>query len=135
MQNKKRILKLPLFIIIVIALLGSVAYADMAYFQQYQQGLQDPTENPDSWKPTIGAETELVEKAGTVLGIINVIGIVCSIIVLIILGIKYMLGSVEEKADYKKALIPYIIGFFLLVSATTIPNLIYILVSGLKTSF
>ena len=132
MQNKKRILKLSLFIIIVIALLGSGIYVNAS---TYQQGLQDPTENPDSWKPTIGAETELVEKAGIVLGIINVIGIVCSIIILIILGIKYMLGSVEEKAEYKKAILPYIIGFFLLVSATTIPNLIYILVSGLKTSF
>ncbi len=135
MGNKKRILKLSLLIIIVVTLLGNVAYANMADFQQYQQGLQDPTENPDSWKPTIGAETELAEKAGTVLGIINVIGIVCSIIFLIILGIKYMLGSVEEKAEYKKAIIPYIVGFFLLVSATTLPNLIYIIITGLKTTF
>lgn len=132
MGNKKRILKLSLFIIIVIALLGSGIYVNAS---SYQQGLQDPIENPDSWKPTIGAETELAEKAGTVLGIINVIGIVCSIIFLIILGIKYMLGSVEEKAEYKKAIIPYIVGFFLLVSATTLPNLIYIIITGLKTTF
>ena len=47
-----------------------------------------------------------------------------------VLGIKYMLGSVEEKADYKKAIIPYLIGMFLLVSVTTLPNLIYQIVTS-----
>lgn len=33
-----------------------------------------------------------------------------SIIVGIIIGIKYMIGSVEEKAEYKKMLVPYLAG-------------------------
>ena len=36
-----------------------------------------------------------------------------------------MLGSVEEKADYKQTLKPYIIGAFILFTGTTLPNLIY----------
>ena len=28
----------------------------------------------------------------------------------VVLGIKYMVGSVEEKAEYKKMLIPYLAG-------------------------
>lgn len=35
--------------------------------------------------------------------ILSVIGSLISVIVLIVLGIKYMLGSTEEKAEYKKA--------------------------------
>ena len=34
--------------------------------------------------------------------ILSVIGSLISVIVLIVLGIKYMLGSTEEKAEYKK---------------------------------
>ena len=41
-----------------------------------------------------------------------------------ILGIKYMIGSVEEKAEYKKSMIPYIIGILLLVSTSAIVGLI-----------
>lgn len=59
------------------------------------------------------------------LGIIQTVGIVGSVIILMVAGIKYMTGSVEEKADYKKALLPYIVGAMLLFSATTIANMVY----------
>ena len=59
------------------------------------------------------------------LGIIQVVGIVGSVIILMLAGIKYMTGSVEEKADYKKAVLPYVVGAMLLFSATTIANTVY----------
>lgn len=59
------------------------------------------------------------------LGIIQTVGIVGSVIILMVAGIKYMTGSVEEKADYKKALLPYVVGAMLLFSATTIANMVY----------
>ena len=57
--------------------------------------------------------------------ILSVIGSFISVIVLIILGIKYMLGSVEEKAEYKKTLMPYIIGATFVFAASTIAGAIY----------
>lgn len=57
--------------------------------------------------------------------IITTIGIVVSVIVLIILGLKYMLGSVEEKAAYKKTLLPYVIGAALVFAASAIAGGIY----------
>ena len=36
-----------------------------------------------------------------------------------------MIGSVEERAEYKKTLIPYVIGCVLVVSITTIVSFIY----------
>ena len=50
---------------------------------------------------------------------------VLSVIVLIVLGIKYMLGSVEEKAEYKKTLLPYVIGATLTFGASSIASVIY----------
>ncbi len=68
---------------------------------------------------------ELKQKTGNVLGIVQVIGSVVSVIILMAIGIKYMLGSVEEKAEYKKTLMPYLIGAALVFSGTTIPQILY----------
>lgn len=68
---------------------------------------------------------ELKEKTENVLGIVQVIGSVVSVIMLMAIGIKYMLGSVEEKAEYKQTLIPYLIGAALVFSGTTIPQILY----------
>lgn len=85
----------------------------------------DPTENPDWWEPTESEESELTEKAGTLLGVINVLGVVSAVIALVLLGMKYFLGSVQEKADFKNSLWLYILGIILLVACTTIPNIIF----------
>ena len=42
-----------------------------------------------------------------------------------ILGIKYMMGSVEEKADYKKSLVPLIVGIIVVMAATQIMTMIF----------
>ena len=36
-----------------------------------------------------------------------------------------MLGSLEERAQYKKSLLPYFIGAIFVFGATTIPTIIY----------
>ena len=81
---------------------------------------------PGNWKPGAGGGNSTLEKkASTVLGIINVIGVVCSVIILGIVGLKYMVGSIEEKAEFKETAKPYIIGAVLTFSATTIVNIVY----------
>lgn len=88
--------------------------------------LVDPTENPEAYKPTIqDEENSLKDKTSNLLGAINTLGIVVSVISLTLIGIKYMLGSVEEKAEYKKTMIPYVLGFIMLSASTTIANLLY----------
>lgn len=56
--------------------------------------------------------------ASKVLTAITNVGIVASIIIIAVLGIKYMLGSLEEKAEFKKDMIPYLIGACLLFGVT-----------------
>lgn len=60
-----------------------------------------------------------------VISIISTIGSIASVIVLVILGIKYMMGSAEEKAEYKKTLIPYILGAVLVFAAATIASIVF----------
>lgn len=60
----------------------------------------------------------------SVLGALRYIGIFAAVAILMILGIKYMMGSAEEKAEYKKTLIPYVIGAVLLFTASFIVGII-----------
>ena len=67
---------------------------------------------------------------GKIIGGIQAIGTIVSVGILIVLGIKYMMGSAEEKAEYKKTMIPYLVGAILVFAASTIANFVYNFVSG-----
>lgn len=136
-MGKKKIVKIIMLILIIVTVVSFYNYKVYAY-AAYAGSITiledapassppstDPTENPDYWKPTITEESELTEKAGIILGAINVIGVVISVVVMMVIGLKYMIGSVEEKAEYKKTMGVYIIGMVFLVACTTIPNIIY----------
>lgn len=67
-----------------------------------------------------------VSTAGNkIVQIVSTVGSILSVIVIIVLGIKYMLGSVEEKASYKKTLLPFIIGAAFIFAASTIATIVY----------
>lgn len=69
--------------------------------------------------------TTVKEIISTIIYIVKLIGTYLSVIVLIIVGMKYIVGSVEEKAEYKKTLIPYIVGAVLVFGSTNIVGVIY----------
>ena len=67
-----------------------------------------------------GASDQISSLGNQIIGVVQGIGIVVSVVVVIVLGIKYMMGSVEEKAEYKKTMMPYLIGAALIFAASTI---------------
>lgn len=68
---------------------------------------------------------EVSDVGQKIIQIASTIGSIVSVIVIIVLGIKYMMGSVEEKAQYKKSLLPYIIGAAFVFAASNIANMVY----------
>ena len=66
--------------------------------------------------------------------IVSVLGSIVSVIVLIVLGLKYMMGSTEEKAEYKKTLMPYVIGAILVFAASAVAGVIFSVASGVSTT-
>ena len=80
-----------------------------------------------------GAQTGRIVNVGNYLiTIISVVGSVASVIVLIVLGLKYMMGSTEEKAEYKKTLLPYVVGAVLVFAASAIAGFVYQATSSIK---
>ena len=72
---------------------------------------------------------DITKVGNKIMGILQVVGVLIAVIILMVLGIKYMMGSAEEKAEYKKTMIPYIVGAILIFAAATIANEIYNFVS------
>lgn len=80
-------------------------------------------------------DTKKIDTFGqNIISVISTIGSIASVIVLIVLGIKYMMGSAEEKAEYKKTMIPYIVGAVLIFASTTIVNVVYQIANGLNAT-
>lgn len=121
---KTKVLKIMVTFLLLVGLIMMGGYNVFA--------VRDPAEMivPHS----VDGDEELEGIGEEVLGIVTVIGYAMAIIISIIIGIKYMTGSVEEKAGYKKSMLPYIIGCAVLVAAPTITNVIYDASKDFKTS-
>lgn len=84
------------------------------------------TVKPSDIKAVSTTADDDIKKVGNkILGMITTVAAVAAVIVIAILGIKYIVGSTEEKANYKKAFMPYIIGLLLVVMASQIANWIW----------
>lgn len=108
-MNKKYLFKIFLFFLMILMLAWNVSCAMTV------GSLTGNTQGTGDLKAT-------GNKAITV---VTTVGAVLSVIILIVLGIKYMLGSVEEKAEYKKTLMPFFIGSLFVFAASTIASIIY----------
>lgn len=76
--------------------------------------------------PSSGGVTTLYELGNIILGILQYIGVGVSVIACLILAIKYMYTSVDDKAEVKKKLVPVIIGGFLVFGAVQLVKLVEI---------
>ena len=74
---------------------------------------------------TSNAQNDVTKIGNQLIGIITTVGVVVAVIILLVLGIKYMMGSAEEKAEYKKTLMPYIIGAALVFAASAIAGIVF----------
>lgn len=113
---------ISIIIICQLLIFGCEIYSNITYASSADSTIGDL----EKFNGNGGSNSErLRQKAEKILGVIQVVGIVVSVAILMVLGIKYMLGSVEEKSQYKETMIPYLIGAALVFSGTSIPQIIY----------
>lgn len=79
--------------------------------------------DPSSYDPGNSGEIDaklVGDIVGKIYNILFQISIVISVISLSVIGLSYIVGSVEEKAEYKKKLIPVALGIFIVSTIVTI---------------
>lgn len=115
MKKQIKIVSIMLVIFMVVATISNVVLATSIPDQIATIGQGNANANAD----------KVVSLGATIVTIMQTVGVVVAVVILLILGIKYMIGSAEEKAEYKKTMIPYIVGAILIFAATTIVNVVY----------
>lgn len=76
-------------------------------------------------------KVKLKSASDSIFNILLVAGIIIAVILSSILGIKFMIGSVEEKAQVKETLIPFVIGCIVVFGAFTIWKIFVTIGAGL----
>lgn len=107
----KRIIVISILILLIILIYNNCVYAI--------------TPNDLNGNTSLIEKTDVINISNSVIYIFSIIGSGVSVVTLIILGIKYMMGSLEQKAEYKKTLMPYIIGAVLIFGASVIAGMIF----------
>ncbi len=123
--------KLKIFFVIALILMLIISITNITYASEW---ISDPRENPESFSPGSGGAagaTKVQDIGNRIIGIFQLIGTLASVIVLIVIGIKYMAGSIEERAEYKKTMMPYVIGALLVFGITNILGIVSNITDGL----
>lgn len=76
-------------------------------------------------------QSKLKSASDSIYNIVTSIGMVASVVVGIILGIKFMMESAEDKANVKEGLIPYIVGCIVVFGAFGIWKIVISTFSGI----
>lgn len=87
----------------------------------------------DQMQPTYNDGSGIASVGQKIVNIISTVAVVISVIVLLILGIKYMMGSASEKAEYKKTMIPYLVGSVLVFGAGAIAKVVVSMAQSVTT--
>lgn len=83
----------------------------------------------ESEEPKI-EQSNLKALANTLYNILLVVGIIIAAVLGGVLGIKFMMGSVDEQAEVKTMLVPYIAGCVVIFGAFTIWKIVLLIIQA-----
>lgn len=112
-KNTKKIILCVLMFMFVLLFFRTISFAG-------------DTLDPDNYHTTLKYDdaTYIFDKGGELLKILRDIAAIVSVLTLSIIGVRYMVGSVEQKAEYKQTMMPVVVGCILIASLSAILTLI-----------
>lgn len=112
---KKNLLKKIIFITFSFIIISSMLCNVNASF------------NPQTYDPGNLTKNEagpVLEIGAKVYGTLKNIATIVAILTIAIIGLKYIFGSVEQRAEYKATLVPWFVGAILVVMVTSLLGII-----------
>ena len=130
MKSKKIILSVLIFILLM-CIFSATVYADVG---STVESLVEDMKGKGISSGDPSTDNGIVKAINNILGLIQVAGTGVALIAVSLLGIKYMLASVEEKAEIKKYLIGAVIGGILVFGGTGIAKILASFSEGVFSS-
>lgn len=116
MKNKFKFKKIMVIIISFLLIVSIANFVNASYVKaQFSGNLSG-----DGGDAGIKASTKIVS---SVLGVTRTIGVSIAIVILIVIGCKYMIASAGDRADMKKYATNYIIGALILFGASALVSI------------
>ena len=114
-MNRRIINKVAVVFLLIVVCLLLIGNASMVNAVNYLTVPEGTSSNVSDSAKTVG---------GMVLGAVQAIGMSVAIIILIVLGIKYMSAAPNDRAEIKKHAVVYVVGAVLLFAASTLVGII-----------
>ena len=115
---KNKILKV---LFVIIAMMSIIIIAASSTYATVTLPWDQTTISSDTSGNTATAVKNI---SGTILGVVQVIGVAVAVIMLIVLAIKYISAAPNDKAEIKKHAIVYVVGAVVLFAASGILGIV-----------
>lgn len=119
-RNVIKVLATILLAIVLVATTVTIANATSEY-KASEQNAKDMFQNATDSTGTSDAATSII---GSIITIVQIIGVGVAIIMLIVLAIKYISAAPGDKAEIKKHAVVYVVGAIVLFAASGILGII-----------
>lgn len=119
-RNVIKVLTAILLAIVLVATTVTIADATTPY-KAVDQNAKDMFQNSTDSTGTSQAATTII---GSIITIVQIIGVGVAIIMLIVLAIKYISAAPGDKAEIKKHAVVYVVGAIVLFAASGILGII-----------
>lgn len=115
MNYLRKIILLIMIFMFVLVSFETTSFAKQVMYNDGGGGKASGGINPDSYKVTLGYNdaTYIFNKGGQVLKILRNIAAIAAVVTISIIGVRYMVGSVEQRAEYKQTMMPVVVGCIL----------------------
>lgn len=130
MYNKLRLvckkggISMKKYIMVIITIVLLILMLSVNILEVQAVGL-DKMGDSSSYIKENGDNKKVIDIGNVIVGVVRTVGEAIAVVMLAIIGLKYVMGSVEEKAEYKQTMWPYILGAVLIFAGAALTNIIY----------
>ena len=117
-------MKKKFIIIIIICLINVLMCSTLVFASDISSDADEFIREGANGKGTGGDTSEMKTAIGDIAGVLTGLSIIAAVVVAAMLGIQFMIGSLEQQAKVKQAIIPYIVGCIVVFGALGIWRLV-----------
>lgn len=121
MKKTKKII----WILLIFIILSTIVFAKNT-FAFDTSGLGDL----NNYNGDGGTSQQFDAVINKIISLIQTVGSIISVIALVVIGIKYMFAGIEEKAEYKKTMMPYLVGAIMVFGISNLISILYYLATN-----
>ena len=118
-MKKKIKLIIAIVTLIILIIIPIYSRAEIEGLDGDIGGIDNYRAQPEGMGPRT---TQIV---GNILGVVQTIGTLVSVVTVMAIGIRYLYSSPQERSTWKEDIRPYVVGALLLFGGSFFPNLIF----------